>query len=288
MRLSVSHGENVSVALQRPWALCVFLCAVQISVVAAPAASPAANKLPVFAGGKWKGKHAVYEHENFRATMDASGVLWIQCLEGGKDAGKSFTCWQLGGYYHTPHNVHEQGRPVIRFDKPPKPAEQPSTISLQGLLKDKVPFKVQYKFSGTRITAAGGCADPAGIEFPTRLRLSCSIRSSWNIHPFVPQTERIELLKDCVLITKAREGKRLKTTKHPYYECMRFMSGLEEATISGPYGKNKVTLDRKGAPGSLHGWIHWGNCPWQGYSLHYTTQGQKIDLTNSKVVMEIK
>lgn len=269
-------------------ALCALLAAIRVGTPAVLAASPAQNKLPVFQDGKWKGQHAVYEHANYRATMDANGTLTVQCLDGGKDVGASLTCWHLNCYYNTPHNVHQQGRPVIRFDKPPKPAVKPSEIVLQGLLKDKVPFRVQYKFSGNKITVAGGCADPEGIEFPTSFRLHCSIRSSWNIHPFVPQTERIKILEDCVLITKVREGKRTKTTKHPYYECMRFRSNLEEATISGPYGGRKVTFDRKDAPGSLHGWIHWGNCPWQGYGLYYTTQGKKIDLANNKVVMEIK
>lgn len=288
MRFRGPSRECASRKTRRRRGLCVLLGVIQVATGIGLAASPAGNKLPVFADGEWKGKHAVYEHANYRATMDANGTLSVRCLDGGKDAGASLTCWQLRCYYHTPHKVHEQYRPVIRFDKPPKPAVKPSEIVLQGLLQDNVPFKVEYKFSGNKITVAGGCADPAGIEFPTRFRLQSNIGSSWNIHPFVPQTERIEMLKDCVLTIKARDGNRLKTTKHPYYECMRFMSDMEEAEISGPYGRRKVTLDRAGAPGSLHGWIHWGNCPWQGYSIFYSTQGQKIDLANSKVVMEIR
>lgn len=252
------------------------------AIAAAPAGS-AAEALPVLKEGKWQGQHAVYECRNFRAQMDASGALSLQCLENGKPVGKPFACLVLACYYDTPKKVHQQPRPVVRFDNPPEPVVQPSKIQLQGLLSENVRFKVEYEFRGTDIIAAGGCIDPEGITYPTQFRLRCDLGSNWNIHPFVPQDERKKILDGCCLILKEdRDGKTVQT-KNPYWDVLRFRGSLMDAEIKGVFGSLDVKISPK-EDTRMYGWLFPGYCPWQGYSIWWCGPNDSLALKKTVVL----
>ena len=251
------------------------------------AAAKTVAKLPTFAQGKWKGVFAVYTHANFDATIDENAVLVIRPKENGKPIGNPFTCYQLSCYYVPPQG-HEHYRMPVAYNDPGAPMEQPKKIHLKGMLLDDVPFEVEYEFSGNRITAAGGCADPKGIEYPTTFRILSHMRPSHTIQPQVEQPEREKMLLGCVVTTRERVGGRKKRFEYPYHDIMHFSGPLEFVEIKGPYGERQIEMKAFNEEGTLRGYIYSDFCPWQGYSIYYTTQSKEINLNQNRVVMLIK
>ncbi len=255
-----------------------------IAVLAAlTGAAQEAATLPVLKEGPWQGQHAVYEGRNFRALVDAGGNLSLQCLENGNPVGKPFSCLRLSCYYRTPKKVHEQPRSVVRFDAPPAPAVQPAKILLQGVLSDDVQFKLEYEFRNNEIIAAGGCVDPQGIKYPTQFRLNTDLGPNWDIAPAVPQDERKRTLAGCHLILKENLNGRTVRSKNPYWEVMRFRGSIQEAEIEGVFGSRTVTLSPKGNS-SMSGWLFWGYCPWQGYTIFWHGPNGSLALKEKAVL----
>jgi hypothetical protein len=246
-------------------------------------------KLPTFAKGKYKGKHAVYQTPTFEAVMDDTSTLWIQPLDGsGKKVGKPFVCYHVRPYY-VPPNGQQRDRGIASFTNPPQPSEQPERIHIEGKLIEEVPFVVEYEFRGNTITAAGGCADVPGLEAPTNFRLLCSFSPSHSIQPEVEQEDRVKLLKDCVLVTRevTADGRR-KSIRYPYYETMRFSGNFEEAQVKGLYGPRAIEFSPSPNPeGRLCGYVYSDFCPWQGYVVQYITQGTKINLRKNRTQMTV-
>jgi len=258
------------------------------------AKQPPQNILPTVPKKKFKKKHlmnALYRHDKFDAIVDEKAVLWIYPKdEKGKHIGQPFTCFQLSCYYHIPGDPHHKGRPVIKFEDPPEATPEPKKLTYKGLLKDDVPFVVQYEFKGNEITACGGCEDPEDIEYPTRFRILSSIRRSHNIPGHMELDEREKLLEGCVLITRelVGENKRKKKFEYDYSEQLRFHGPLEYVEVRGPYGRRRIVMKMRNPEGMLRGYVYTGYCPWQGFSIYYLTQGEKINLKKNKAVMRIE
>lgn len=247
------------------------------------------TKLPTFAKGKCKGKHAVYRTPTFEAVMDETSAIWVQPLDSeGKKLGKAFVCYHVEPYF-VPPNGQQRSRNIASFTNPPKPSEQPDKIHLEGMLVGDVPFVVEYEFRGNTITAAGGCADVPDLEAPTNFRLLCSFPPTHDIKPEVEQEDRIKLLKDYVLVTRevTADGHR-KAIRYPYYDTMRFSGIFEEAQVKGLYAPRLVEF--KPGPnteGRLCGYIYSDFCPWQGYVVQYITQGAKVNLRKNRAQMTV-
>ena len=157
---------------------------------------PSPSHLPSYADGKWKGMHAVYEHARFDALMNDRGHITVYPKENGKRVGKSMT-FGLGCYYHntlfTP--ARHTGRPIKEFHTPPKPQKQPKEVVLSGLLEDKVPFDVVFKFKDNKIEARGWIKDPPDIRDRTRFRIGVTVPASHDLSR-VKMSEREKILKD--------------------------------------------------------------------------------------------
>ena len=251
------------------------------------------NKLPTVPKRKFKKKHlmnARYSHEKFDAIVDENAVLWIFPKDEGKHVGEPFTCFQLSCYYYIPGDPHHKGRPVIKFEDPPEPSPEPKKLTYRGLLKDNVPFVVQYEFDGNEITACGGCEDPEDIEYPTNFRILSSIRRSHNIPGHMELDEREKLLKGCTLITRelVGENQRKKKFDYEYSEQLKFHGPLEYVEVRGPYGQRKIIMKMRNPEGMLRGYVYSGYCPWQGFSIYYQTQGKEINLKKNKATMRIE
>ena len=250
------------------------------------------KKLPVFKKGQWKGLHAVYTHNYFDATIDALGVLTIKPKDRrGKYVGKPFTCYQLSCYY-VPPKSHHKGRPPVLFYNPGEPRDftnlRDKKITIKGLLKDDVPFELEYEFKNNQITAAGGCADPEAIVYPTHFRIGCHMRKSHNITPQTEQEDREKLLKGCIVETRERVGRRKKRFKYPYHDIMKFHGTLEFVEVKGPYGERVIQMKPRYQEGVLRGYIYNNFCPWQGFYIYYLTQGKEIDLFHNRTIMIVK
>jgi len=245
--------------------------------------------LPTVPKGKWQGKHAVYEHQNFNAYMDNKGYLWIQCLENGKDVGKPFTCYQVNAVYYPPKS-HQHSRPIISFENPPKPKKLKSgdKLKLCGTLKEDIPFEVQYEFKGNTITASAGCKDHGGISFPTTILLLSSMKKSHDIPEQMEQEDREKLLKNCLVITKEKVAGRKKTIKYPYYDTIKFKGAVETGEVRGPYGKRVVQFKPERGPGTFHGWAYESYCPWQGYCFYLRIPGKEIELRKYRATMVVR
>ena len=247
-------------------------------------------KLPTFAEGKYKGKHAVYRASTFEAVMDETSALWIQPTDGkGKPVGKPFVCYHTQPYYVPPDGIQRE-RPIAGFENPPDPSKQPERIHLKGKLAGDVPLEVVYEFEVSTIEAAGGCAYVPGLEAPTNFRLLCRFQPSHTIAPNVEQEDRVKLLKDCVLITREETAKgRHKTFRYPYYETMRFSGIFEQAQVKGLYGERLIEFEPgPNCEGRLCGYIYSDFCPWEGYVIQYITQGAKINLRKNRTRMTVR
>jgi len=275
-----------------PGFLVALVLAVAGMALAAEKAAPVSvPKLPTFKEGKWKGAYVAYTHQNFDAIIDENSVLTIYPKgSDGKRVGRPFTCYQLSCYY-VPPKGHQHGRPPISFENPGQPQEQPRKVSIKGILKDDVPFQLEYEFANNQITAAGGCADPSGIQYPTVFRILSQMASSHSIPPQMEQPDREKLLKTCRLVTRERVGGpegRKKRFEYPYWDIMRFHGHIEYAEVKGPYGPRVIKMRTRNEEGTLYGYIYSDCCPWQGYSIYYTTQSKEIDLFHNKVLMLIE
>jgi len=271
--------------------LAVVLAGAAIGVTAADdtGAGGLAKTLPEIPKGKWQGKHAVYKQQNFNAYMDVNGILWIQCLDNGKDVGKPFSCYQVNAVYYPPKS-HQHGRPVIGFENPPGPRmiKSGEKLALKGRLKEDIPFEVQYEFRNNMITACGGCKDHGGISFPTTFRLASIMRKSHEIPEQMEQEDREKMLQGCLLVTKENVGGRKKSFKYPYYDILDFHGSVESAEVRGTCGRRVIQFKPRKIRGQFLGYAYESYCPWQGYWIYYRTKGDKIDLRNSLVTMTIK
>ena len=262
--------------------ICLFSLVTLSVALASDAPSPT---LPVFTDGQWKGNHAVYECDTFRALMDSRGRLRIQVLDQGKPVGKPFTWAAMSCNYHIPGTLHSPSRPVISYKNPSEPVMQPEKIVLEGLLKDDVPFRVEYRFRGQTITASGSCDDPRKLEFPSSFRLGTSFPANWSIHPYVPQVERETILAGCFLDLKEnRDGKTVRS-HNPYWESMRFYGSIEEVEIVGVYGSRRVNVEPKS--GGLGGHLGAGHPPWVGFSFSFGCPNNTLSPRGS-LVLSIK
>jgi len=248
------------------------------------------EELETFDEGDWVGDHAVYVQPTFVAVMDEMGTIEIQPMDGKKEVGKPFICYRVAAYYTKPNADHILGRPIISFDSSPKPRVLKSgdKIHLKGTLEDDIPFEAEWEFKANTITASGGCKDPRSISFPTNFRLLTRFPQSHDISPQTEQAERERILKSCFLLTKERDQKRRKSSKHPYYEIMKFHHVLDEAEVRGPYAPRVVLFRGIRGEGRLCGWIYADSCPWQGYVIQYITQGKKINLRRNKTMLMIR
>jgi len=270
----------------------LFVFAAALAAVARPEKEPEIHKtLPTFDKGKWINCYIAYSHANFDATIDSKGVLMIKPKDRGKYVGKPFTCYQLSCYY-VPPREHHKGRPPVEFHNPGKPrdltTDRDKTVTIKGLLKDGVPFELFYEFRNNEITAAGGCADPKGLSFPTVFRISSYMRPSHSIPPSMEQEDREKLLKTCIVKTRERVAGRKKTYKYPYYDIMKPHGSLEFVEVKGPYGPRVIQMKPIHQEGILRCYIYSNYCPWQGYSIYYNTQSDKINLKKNRVKMIIK
>lgn len=254
----------------------------------AQAQSGSAKKLPTVPEGKYKGKHAVVETPDYTAEMDENGHLTVQPMEDGEAVGKSFP-WYIRFYYRNKKLRRREGRGIVRFENPPKPARNPDEINLKGVLKQGVTFEMKFEFDRDRIAVSAGWEDPDDIKYATYLRMRVQIPPSHDIPPHVRQAKREEMLDGYVVETEEEVEGRSKDFAYPYYDFLHSHGPVEELIIKGPYGGRAVKFepDRK-AKGQMRTWIYHNFCAWQGFRIYYTGQRSENDIRYNEVSVTIE
>jgi len=248
-----------------------------------------AEMLPVFTSGMHTGKHLLYQHEKFVAWIDAKGWLRVQPLDGGKPAGRAFSCLTVEPYYNDKGTT--VARPMQRFQDVSAPAVLPASggkFRLKGRLEENIPFVAEYTFSGNIIKATGGCQDHPSTKPPTNFRLLTRFAPTHSFPQGTP-LEKIEAATRGLFVEVIPVGAGGQKIVYPYSVALPSLYGpYTLMTARGAFGPRVITFKPTGKEGRLHGYIYAGFCPYQGWCVQYITQGKRINLSQNEATMIIE
>jgi len=245
------------------------------------------NRLPVLADGKWKGYHAVYQHENFDAVVDSSARIRIYPKEEGKRVDKSLTVG-LGASYYDRKAGYTKGRPVEIIESSSSPTVQPKEVVCEGKLRHNVKFGLYYEFNGNEISARAWCKDPRSkAHYPTNFRISVSIPKSHDIPPDMRLSQQEELLRDYTFVVDTIGRKKIV---YSYDKPAQMRIKCRAAEIVGPlFGSRKVRFKAKSPKEAwLYPHIYSKNAPWQGYGVRLYKKDNTTKSKSHKMILVIE
>lgn len=235
---------------------------------AAPAVETGPHKLPVFTTGPGAGYHAVYQHANFDARIDADGVLHVQLKEKGSPLDNTIR-FVNHSHFLAPEWTH---RPIREFQTPSPPVMQPTRVTFQGKFSHDVSFEWTYAFSGNVISAWGRCEDPKDVVHPTQFRIGIYIPPSHAIPKEVPYEEWEGIVQGYQVHMREMQGSQLKWVSYTYYESRdQPFPRIREARVEAPnWAPRSVQISTPSREAPLQGWVYSGYSLWQGYYFFLT------------------
>ncbi len=245
---------------------------------------PADQALPEFPEGhKWNKYHAVVQTQNYDAFLHLTGGLEVFPKSGDKNIGEPiiFCRWTID-YTSAPHVNHR--RFIREYTNKPQAQENPRRLVLEGICQDpvgpdksEVKFAVMYEFAADRISFTWGMEDPRrGLQFASRINVNTNIPPSHKFDETATLEERKKTLGSHFLQVQSIKDRRNRRIRYPYDQVLVFENPLDKAVLEGHYAPRTVEMEA-GKGSSFNGAIYAGNCPWQGYRFHRSTNQIKIN-----------
>jgi hypothetical protein len=236
-------------------------------------ASP--NRLPAFIDGRWKGMHTVYRSTNYRACIDAEGILFIQPLTDGKEMGPELR-QSFQAVYIDPDKPRHQRivhRKIAEFDDAPPPAANIQNcnheVALEGKLDDEVDFSRHISFAPDEIKVSTTLQDPRGLRIPTNWSFGIVIPRSVEPDPERTLEQLKQMLKGWTLALEHKNG---QSETYPLWKSMVGMANIVKATITGPWAEHELEIDlppagRRDEQSYFNFGIYQGMTPSDGFNL---------------------
>jgi hypothetical protein len=256
--------------------------------------------LPVFDKGDHVGKHAVYVHKNFVASVDGGGVLSVVLLEGGNAVSPPIVVGRPSGMYYHAVKRRLAFRNIASFDTQAKPLLQPSRVTLTGRLDDGVAFGVEYRFQGPMITVSGGYMDPQGTRYPTQFRLVTEI-------PPLIEESRYEMMNEKMTqMSKTQKKRQARALEKLTLETEEYVEGrkrdfhydysqkvyltrpLHEARIKGPWGYRDLLFKQIDKSERFRAKMNSGWDLAMGYTFYYYAADNKLQGSTAGYSVTVK
>jgi len=249
----------------------------------------AITALPVFTNGLWQGQHAVFTNANYDAHVGPGGNLAIYIKDkGGQRIGQGIGLIGLVviKYYdadETSPEARYKGRLFQTFVDPAPPQANAASITIHARYQDDTDLEGLYVFSNNTITVMFSGRDAPKTKFPSGVCFDTGLPPSHQIPADLEQSDRVKLLKNCVLRAHVQDPvkKHYRNMEYPYYDAATLGGYIDEAVLVGHFAPRKVTLRmRKPAYWTINNYA--GTCPWEGFHLIYQKGFEKGRKTRSE------
>ena len=248
------------------------------------------EKLPVLAEGPHAGKHLFYEHEHFQFWIDADGAGWVQPMDAGRPAGKSFKALAVEPYVTTSDGI-QLTRNIVSFDRFSEPkvlAKTGGTVRFTGMLENEVPFEAEYDIRNNTVLASGGCKDPRKIQYPTQFRFLSRFTNMPGIGSNPSDEEIAAKTKGMELVVQFEQSRGESTFALGTTQPMdNFHLPMKSATLKGTNGPREIEFRPVGKDGVLRGFIYGGNL-WQDFVIQYIAPAPKSRPSSTRTSMTIR
>ena len=235
----------------------VLPCLVLCLRAAAADANPDPAKAPVldvFPSGQWAGMNAVFQTQNFDATLDKDRILRVQPKQDGGKIGPPVVI-AFNPYFTSNGTSH--GRPVVSLEKRPAPAMQPKKIEFAGHCGEKTKFTFSIHFTEKGVTVDGDVVDPPGLKNATIFAYAAYFAASHQIPVTTPEDEIKRLTAGHTI--RFTDAKRQAQTMQ-FWELSPTRSGtVASAEVTGPWGTRRVITELPPTPKNGHRVGNFGN-----------------------------
>lgn len=216
------------------------------------------SQLAGFASGEWKQCNTVYRGEDYIAKLLVAGNLQIQPLEDGKPVGAPF---QVLVWRYTVNRKGAHGARTVRvklkaLTEGPEPGMHrgQQALVVRGTFEDDCTFTLSLDLTPDDISFALE-HEPASRDENAFTQLRLRIPKTFAAGS--AELAQIKQATDGWLMTI--KGKDIRQEQLPFWKAARSESGLESASLKGPWGERRIDVEftpYKGAAGKVYGSFH--------------------------------
>ena len=252
--------------------------------------------LPAFTDGPGSGRNAVFNRPLFDAEVGSNGQLAVypKDNEGRRLHGPV----AVGGavyvqYYDTDEprlDARQKGRRYLGFCEPlPPPQTNARSVTIKRRFQDDVIVETRYAFSNNAVSVTLAVEDPPQIKYPSVVGHAASTSPARNIPTEMEQSERVKLLKDCLLRVHLLDPRgHAKWMEYKYAESAHLAGYVDQLELLGHYAPRKIVFKTKKGNGGWSLKSYAGTCPWEGFGIFFRMGAGKKKTISEPLLLSVE